>query len=216
MIGTLHASALLLDMDGTVVDSTAVVEQVWGEWALAHGLDPAVVMTVVHGRQGQESMAILLPDRPIAENIADNDRLLRLETVRTDGIVPIAGAPELMASLDGLPHALVTSATVDLTRARMGAAGLAVPTVAVTAEDVSASKPDPEGYLQAAAVLGIAPAQCVVFEDSAAGIAAARAAGMRVIGVGAAAAALAPDWAVADLTGVSVTRDGEGAYITVG
>jgi sugar-phosphatase len=210
---SLHASALLLDMDGTLVDSTAVVERVWGEWALEHGLDPAVVMTVVHGRQGQESMAILLPDRPMAENIADNDRMLDLETVRVDGIVPIAGAPEFLASLDGMPHALVTSATTALARARMTAAGLGMPAIVITADDISASKPDPEGFLMAADLLGVAPAECVVFEDSAAGIAAARAAGMRSIGVGPAATAFGADQTVPDLASVRVIADGAGARI---
>jgi len=216
MTDTLHASALLLDMDGTLVDSTAVVERTWGEWALAHELDPAVVMTVVHGRQGQESMAILLPDRSAHENIADNNRLLERETREVDGIVAIAGAPELLQSAADVPHALVTSATPVLARARMLAAGLPMPGVVVTADDVTASKPDPEGFLLAAAQLDVPPDECVVFEDSAAGIAAAKAAGMRVVGVGAASAAFGPDWVVADLTGVSVTRDGAGARIALG
>jgi sugar-phosphatase len=66
----------------------------------------------------------------------------------------------------------------------MGAAGLALPEVLVTAECVSASKPDPEGFLKGAAELGFDPERCVVFEDSQAGIAAGLAAGMRVVGVG--------------------------------
>jgi sugar-phosphatase len=210
---SLHVSALLLDMDGTLVDSTAVVERTWGEWALAHNLDPATVMTVIHGRQGHESMALLLPGRPMAENLADNDRMLRLETVRVDGIVPIAGAPQFLASLDGIPHALVTSATISLARARMGAAGLGMPPIIVTADDVVASKPDPEGFLAAAAALGVPPEACVVFEDSEAGILAARAAGMRVIGVGSAAVPFGADWTVPDLAGVRVTAEGLGARI---
>jgi sugar-phosphatase len=212
---TFLASAVLLDMDGTLVDSTAVVERVWSDWAAAHGLSPADVLDVVHGRQGQESMAILLPDRTAEENAADNNRLLQRETREVDGVVAIAGAPELLASLDGIPHALVTSATSALARARMQAAGLEVPDLAVTADDILASKPDPEGFLVAAATLGVPPDECVVFEDSAAGIAAAQAAGMRVVGVGAAAAALSPDWSVPDLTGVHVAADGTGARITV-
>jgi sugar-phosphatase len=78
-----------------------------------------------------------------------------------------------------------------------------MPRVRITAESVSASKPDPEGFLKGAADLGAAPADCVAFEDSAAGITAARAAGMRVIGVGPRAAALEPDAAVRDLTQVT-------------
>ena len=95
---------------------------------------------------------------------------------------------------------LVTSAPRSLAEARMGVAGLPLPPVQVMAEDVRASKPDPEGFLRAATLLGVDPASCVVLEDSAAGIAAARAAGMAVVGVGDAAASCDPDIAVVDLT----------------
>jgi sugar-phosphatase len=98
----------------------------------------------------------------------------------------------------------------------MGAAGLGMPPIIVTADDVVASKPDPEGFLAAAATLGVPPAECVVFEDSEAGILAARAAGMRVIGVGSAAAPFGADWAVPDLAGVRVTADGPRVTITLG
>ena len=200
----LTARALLLDMDGTLVNSDAVVERVWRRWAERHGLDADEVMKVVHGRQGHASMALLLPDRPMEQNLADNARMLAEETADVEGVVAIPGAPELLASLRGLPHALVTSADLALATARMGAAGLALPEVRVTAESVGASKPDPEGFLKGAAELGVEPGSCVVFEDSAAGIEAGRAAGMRVVGVGARADLYEPDVVVRDLTRVRV------------
>ncbi|MEU3945200.1 HAD-IA family hydrolase [Streptomyces sp. NPDC029526] len=200
----LTARALLLDMDGTLVNSDASVERVWRRWAARHGLDGDEVMKVVHGRQGYASMALLLPDRPMEQNHADNARMLAEETADTDGVVEVPGAGAFLASLAGLPHALVTSADVALSTARMAAAGLALPDVRVTAESVGASKPHPEGFLKGAAELGVDPADCVVFEDSAAGIAAGRAAGMRVVGVGPRAPFLDPDVAVRDLTGVRV------------
>ena len=212
---TLTARAVLLDMDGTLVDSTAVVERLWLEWAQQHGLDADVVLSTIHGRQGQESMAILLPDRPHAENLAENRRLLERETAELDGVVAIPGAPELIAGLDGIPHAIVTSATDALMRARMGVAGVAVPEVTITAEDVRASKPDPEGFTRAAELLGVDAADCVVFEDSGNGIAAGLAAGMRVIGVGPAAAAAGATYVVADLTSVSVAASPDGIAITL-
>ncbi|MCG8968509.1 MULTISPECIES: HAD-IA family hydrolase [Streptomyces] len=206
----LPARALLLDMDGTLVNSDAAVERVWRRWADRHGLDGDEVMKVVHGRQGYASMALLLPDRPMEQNHADNARMLAEETADTEGVVEIAGAREFLASLRGLPHALVTSADVALSTARMAAAGLALPDVRVTAESVGASKPDPEGFLKGAAELGVAPADCIVFEDSGAGIAAARAAGMRVVGVGPRAGVHGPDVVVGDLTEVRVEADGRG------
>ncbi|MGW2489108.1 HAD-IA family hydrolase [Streptomyces sp. NPDC001606] len=207
----LTARALLLDMDGTLVNSDAVVERVWRRWARRHGLDGDAVMRVVHGRQGHASMAVLLPDRPVAENLADNARLLAEETADTDGVVEIPGASAFLAALHGLPHALVTSADVPLSTARMNAAGLPLPEVRVTAESVGASKPDPEGFLKGAAELGVDPADCVVFEDSGAGIAAGRAAGMRVVGIGPRAAAHHPDVTVPDLTRVRVEPAADGA-----
>ncbi|WP_217167519.1 HAD family hydrolase [Streptomyces sp. AC512_CC834] len=206
----LPARALLLDMDGTLVNSDAAVERVWRRWADRHGLDGDEVMKVVHGRQGYASMALLLPDRPMEHNHADNTRMLAEETADTEGVVAIPGAAGFLASLRGLPHALVTSADVALSTARMAAAGLAQPDVRVTAESVGASKPDPEGFLKGAAELGIAPADCVAFEDSGAGITAARAAGMRVVGVGPRAGFHGPDVVVEDLTRVRVAADGDG------
>ncbi|MEV6882684.1 HAD family hydrolase [Streptomyces sp. NPDC051135] len=206
----LPARALLLDMDGTLVNSDAAVERVWRRWADRHGLDGDEVMKVVHGRQGYASMALLLPDRPMEQNHADNARLLAEETADTEGVVAIPGAPDFLASLRGLPHALVTSADVALSSARMAAAGLAQPDVRITAESVGASKPDPEGFLKGAAELGVAPADCIAFEDSGAGITAARAAGMRVVGVGPRAGIHGPDVVVQDLTRVRVEADEDG------
>ncbi|MEU2558298.1 HAD family hydrolase [Streptomyces longispororuber] len=206
----LTARALLLDMDGTLVNSDAVVERCWRDWAARHGLDGDEVMKVVHGRQGHASMALLLPDRPMAENHAENREMLARETADVDGVVPVPGAPAFLASLAGLPHALVTSADVALSTNRMAAAGLPMPDVRITAEDVAASKPDPEGFLKGAAELGFAPADCVVFEDSGAGIEAGLAAGMRVVGVGSRAAAYGPTVCVGDLTGVRVAAGAGG------
>ncbi|MEV6589491.1 HAD family hydrolase [Streptomyces acidicola] len=213
----LTARALLLDMDGTLVNSDAVVERIWRRWADQHGLDGDEVMKVVHGRQGYASMAVLLPHRPMEQNHADNARMLAEETADVDGVVEIQGATSFLASLAGVPHALVTSADVALATARMGAAGLPLPDVRVTAESVGASKPDPEGFLKGAAELGVAPADCLVFEDSGAGISAGRSAGMRVVGVGPRAQVHRPDVWVPDLTGVTVDMvDGGGIRVRVG
>ncbi|MFD5322148.1 HAD-IA family hydrolase [Streptomyces sp. NPDC127098] len=207
----LAARALLLDMDGTLVDSAAAVERVWRGWATETGIDPELVLAVMPGRQGHATMAELLPDRPVELNLADARRLLAQETADVADIVPIPGAAEFLAAVEPFPHALVTSADVPLATARMTAAGLRIPDIRITAESVSASKPDPEGFLKAAAELGVAPADCVVFEDSAAGIAAARAAGMRVVGVGATAAAHGPTAWAATLRDVTLTAGADRA-----
>lgn len=211
VLPVLTARALLLDMDGTLVNSDAVVERCWRRWSERYGLDFDEVIKVVHGRQGYASMAVLLPERTLEENYAENREMLAAETADMEGVVPVPGAGAFLASLDGLPHALVTSADVPLSTGRMAAAGLQLPAVRVTAENVGASKPDPEGFLKGAAELGFEPADCVVFEDSAAGIAAGRAAGMRVVGVGPRAGEFAPTVHVADLTQVRVSPAGDGS-----
>ncbi|RKN45846.1 HAD-IA family hydrolase [Streptomyces hoynatensis] len=206
----LTARALLLDMDGTLVDSEAVVRRVWRRWADRLGVDVNRVYAIMHGRQAYATMAELLPGRPMELNRADGRRLLAEETADMAGIVPIPGAPAFLAAIERFPHALVTSADLALAEARMAAAGLPMPRVRITAESVSASKPDPEGFLKGAAELGVDPADCVVFEDSAAGIAAGHAAGMRVVGIGARAAASSPALHVATLESLEVTAGPDG------
>ncbi|EQM82274.1 HAD-IA family hydrolase [Microbacterium maritypicum] len=216
MTQTIAARAALLDMDGTLVDSTAVVERLWLAWAEPHGIDPETVLRTVHGRQGHQSMAIMLPERDHAINLHENDIMLANEAGDVDGVIEIPGARALLDALRPFPHAIVTSANVALMTARMRAAGLTVPAQKVTAEDVSASKPDPEGFLRAAELLGIAPADCVVFEDSGAGIQAGLAAGMRVVGVGTHAAAHHPTVLVTDLSQVAVSPTADGFELTIG
>jgi sugar-phosphatase len=212
----LTTRAVLLDMDGTLVDSNAVVERIWLDWAREHGVDAALTLSVIHGRQGHASMAILLPERDAAVNLAENAALLEKERADTAGVVAVAGASDLLAALEGTPHALVTSADEPLAAIRMGAAGLRMPEVRVTAEQVSRSKPDPEGFVRAAELLGFDPADCVVFEDSTTGIAAGLASGATVIGVGPAAPGTGAHYVVADLTTVAVSLDGDGIRITIG
>ena len=100
------------------------------------------------------------------------------------GVPLMAGATELLAELDaaGIPKALVTSAQRRIMNAVLASTGLAF-AVTVCAEDVRRSKPDPEPYLRAAALLGEAPGGCVALEDSPRGIASAQAAGCPVIAV---------------------------------
>lgn len=208
----LKARALLLDMDGTLVNSDAVVERIWRRWAAEHGFDPEHVLSVAHGRQAHATLAELLPERPMAENYADNARMLAEETTDVEGVVEIPGAARFLDAIaaSGVPYALVTSADLALSTARMGAAGLPYPAVRVTAENVGASKPDPEGFLKGAAELGVDPADCVVFEDSGAGISAGRAAGMRVVGVGPRAVSQGATVCVPDLSVVRVEASADG------
>jgi sugar-phosphatase len=172
--------AILFDMDGTLVDSTLCVEATWRNWAARHDLDIERLLQVAHGRQNHETIGLIAPHLNTPEEIAD---LVRSEEDCQEGIVAVAGARELLAKLAPDCWAVVTSAWRRLAEIRMRCAGLPLPPVLITADDIKRSKPNPDGYLAAAARIGVDPAECLVFEDAPAGIEAALAAGMNVVGV---------------------------------
>jgi mannitol-1-/sugar-/sorbitol-6-phosphatase len=161
-------AAVLLDMDGTLVDSTVVVESMWRRFGSVYGIDPAEILRYSHGRLTLDTVGAFLPEGHCVEDVAaalEEEQLHRL-----DGIVEIPDAQRFLLELAGAPVAVVTSAPRELAVRRLAAAGLPVPPVLVTAEDVDAGKPSPEGYLRAAAALGCAVAECAIFEDAEAGI----------------------------------------------
>ncbi|MGI4745104.1 MAG: HAD-IA family hydrolase [Janthinobacterium lividum] len=176
---TMDVSAVLFDMDGTLVDSTAAVERVWRRWAARHDLDFGALLAVSHGRRASDTIARFAP--PGVDHAEENRWMLEAEMVEQDGIIPIPGARRLLASLPPGRVAVVTSAARDLALLRLGLAGLVVPNLVIAAEDVTAGKPDPQGYLQAARQLGFASETCLVVEDAPAGLEAGRAAGGRVL-----------------------------------
>jgi HAD superfamily hydrolase (TIGR01509 family) len=192
---TVHA--VLLDMDGTLVDSDASVERAWTTWAAERGLDPAPVLTIAHGSPPERTVRRVLPALDDAAVAAASQRQMDLQYDDLADVVAAPGAHELLAVLDrlGTPWAVVTSADVRLAEARLGAAGIDPPLL-VTVEDVRRGKPDPEGFLIAAGRLGVDPATCLVVEDSEPGLASGRAAGMRT----AALRGLDGDLRIADLT----------------
>ncbi|WP_336028915.1 HAD-IA family hydrolase [Geodermatophilus sp. FMUSA9-8] len=197
----LPARGLLFDNDGVLVDSDDAVTTSWSRWALEQGLDPVAVMAVVHGRRAADTVADLVAAdrRDAATALIDRYELEDAHTVPA-----VAGAAELLAALPPAVWAVVTSGTPDLAGARLRAAGLPLPGAMVTGRDVRTGKPDPEGYLLGARLLGVPPGETVVVEDSPAGIAASRAAGARVLGIGERALATGEaDVVVADLSGVT-------------
>jgi sugar-phosphatase len=186
--------AVLFDMDGTLVDSDAAVERAWRRWATEYGVAPEAVLAVAHGAPAERTVRLVRPDLDEAGVTEAAARQLALQYDDLSDVVPAPGAPELLAGLR-LPWAIVTSADVRLAKARLGAAGIAAP-VLVTVEDVRVGKPDPEGYLRGAELLGVAPERCLVVEDAEVGVTAGRAAGAQV----AALKGIDGDLRIADLT----------------
>ena len=180
---TLTAAAVLFDMDGTLIDSTAVVEALWLRFCREYGVDASALLAFSHGRPTRQTLDHFLPHRPAQEREAIARELEERELGTFDGIVEIPGAADLLASLE-LPWAVVTSAPRDLAVRRMVVAGLPLPRVLVPADEVEHGKPAPDGYLRAAAMLDADPAACVVLEDAAAGVRSGLGAGARVVVVG--------------------------------
>jgi sugar-phosphatase len=170
--------AILFDLDGVLVDSTRAVERVWRKWAHENQLDIEKVLEHAHGRRTIETIRIAAPHLDVEEEYS---RVERMEIADKEGVVMVPGALELLRSLPSDRYAVVTSATRALATARLHFASLFVPGHLVSADDVIEGKPSPEPYLKGAALISFPANQCLVFEDTPAGIESARAAGMQVI-----------------------------------
>jgi sugar-phosphatase len=176
----LECDAVLFDLDGVLVDSSACVERHWRRWASEHGIDPDKTMRFAHGRPTVDSIRLVAPHLPADFEAA---RLNAAEAFDTEGVVAIRGAAELVRRLPPTAWAIATSGTRDTALTRLRHTGVLVPDVLITADDITHGKPDPEPYLLAAAGLKVPPGRCVVIEDAPPGISAGRAAGMPVVAV---------------------------------
>jgi sugar-phosphatase len=138
------------------------------------------VIDAAHGRRAIDTIRALAPALdPDAELAA----LIATEATATEGVHEIPGARELVRSLPPRRWAVVTSGTRAVAEFRLRHGKIPIPDVMICADEIERGKPDPQGYLRAAARLGVPPAQCVVIEDAPPGIEAGRAGGMKVIAV---------------------------------
>jgi mannitol-1-/sugar-/sorbitol-6-phosphatase len=176
----LHCKAILFDMDGTLLDSSAVIERAWRWWTAKHSIPLEPVMAVQQGRPNKEVLRQFGPQLDIDQ---ESNQFLKFEENDVEGIVPMPGALDAVKVAQQGPWAIVTSADRSLAEVRLKATNIPVPDVFITADAIHHGKPNPECYLLAAQALGVYPVDCVVFEDAVAGVAAGKAAGMRVVGV---------------------------------
>lgn len=173
-----HA-AFLFDMDGTLLNSIAVVERVWWEWAVDNGIEPEAFLQRIHGLRAIE--VVRREAVPGLDSVEQAAILLQREMDDVDGIIKIPGIADFLSKIPDGRWAIVTSAPRPLAVLRLAAAGIIPPEIMICGEDVENGKPDPEGYLKAASLLGVEPKQCVVFEDAPAGISAAERMGANVV-----------------------------------
>jgi len=172
-------TAALFDLDGTLVDSTASITRSWATLARELGIETDL-LAIGHGQPARQVIAMSVPT-DLRERALQ--RVTELEVTDVADVVALPGSSELFTSLDNTTRAIVTSGSRLLARARLAAANIVEPAIFVTIDDVTHGKPHPEPFLRAAELLKVDPADCLVFEDAPAGLAAARAAGCATVGV---------------------------------
>lgn len=207
--------AVLFDMDGTLVDSTPIVERTWTRWALERNLNPAAVLAYAHGRPTADTVRMAAPE---LDAVTEAARLLVEEELDPTPTPTISGALEAVMMADRhAAWAVVTSASRKLAMLRLTMGGYPKPPVLISADDVLKGKPDPEGFLRAVTALDVSPADCVVFEDTPAGLDAGRAAGAKTIGLATTfpVADLPADLVVSDFKSIVLEPAGGGLRITV-
>lgn len=211
----LIAEAILFDMDGTLVDSNSTVDTMWIEFAVTLGLDPVAVTTFAHGTPSTATLKKFLPESESFDKWFAT--LASWESGRFGAVGEVAGAIGVVNSLPASRWAVVTSALRDAALLRLDRVGFPLPSVLIGADEVTHGKPHPEGFLAAAAALGVDPRACVVFEDSPAGLEAALAAGATAVVVGALEAPVTTGLSrIHDWTAVTVTTTTDGKLAIAG
>jgi sugar-phosphatase len=204
---TFRCAAVLFDLDGVLVDSTGSIDRQWRAWAREQGIDERAVIAVAHGVRSVEVV------RAVAPHLDAEVEARRLEAreAADRGIAVMPGAIDLIRAIPEDRWAVVTSGTRFLASARLKIAGIPTPKVMVAADDVINGKPHPDPYLKGAELLGANPEECLVIEDALAGIRAAHAGGMKVIGLSSTYPATAlseADWVIQKLAQIKVGLDG--------
>jgi mannitol-1-/sugar-/sorbitol-6-phosphatase len=180
---SISCQGILFDMDGILISSLEAVERSWSKWAELRGFDPVMARRIAHGRRAVDTLATMCPECDCEVEL----KLIEdIEVADNEGLTVLPGVCDLLEALPADRHGnprwtIVTSATERLARVRLAAGKIPAPRHLITADRVTRGKPHPEPFLAGASLLGVEPKDCVVFEDSAAGAIAGRAAGCTVI-----------------------------------
>lgn len=171
--------AILLDVDGTLLDTLPNLRQVWARWALRHDLDVEFVWATALVTRPAETFARVAPTLGPARCLKTLHEIEDADA-RDGHYSAHDGASELLSALRPDSWAIVTGNYAHRVRIRFERLGLPLPQLIVDADSVRHGKPHPEGYLLAAKALGCHPGKCLALEDGESGIAAARNAGLTV------------------------------------
>ena len=208
-------SALLFDMDGTIIDSTAAIEKHWQQLGREIGVPGDEILKTSHGRRSIDVLAMLAPERANWEYVCHVEGLIPkiFGNDPENGAKEIPGSRLLLDELEavGAPWAIVTSGTRPLVQGWLDVMGLAKPRFMVTAEEVKKGKPDPECYRKGAGLLGkgevMEGEEVLVLEDAPAGVRSGKAAGYKVVALATThdverLKEAGADWIVRDMTSV--------------
>ncbi len=177
---TVRADGLLFDMDGVLISSIGSVLRCWRRWAIRYKVPGAESFVPPHGVPARDIIAKLAPQADATEALR---YIEQIEMEDMDDLQVLPGVRELLGSLDAEHWTIVTSATRRLLVGRLEFAGLPLPAVIITADDVVNGKPDPEPYRRGAEAIHKPIQQCIVIEDAPTGVRAGKAAGARVLAV---------------------------------
>ena len=212
-MSTFSCAAILFDLDGVLVDSTRAVDREWREWAARKGVDGDAIMAIAHGVR---TIEVIRRVAPHLDAEAEAAAIENHEAHDQRGVTVMPGAADLVNAIPAGRWGVVTSGSRLLAQNRLRYCGLPVPEVLVTSDDVTNGKPHPEPYLKGAKLMGFSPAECLVIEDAPAGIQAACAAGMRVIGMASTYAAeklTAADAVIQAFSSIRVSSNGTGNLV---
>jgi sugar-phosphatase len=165
-------SGFLFDLDGTLVNSLPAVERAWLDWGHQNDILPEDILSFIHGKQAITSLRHFMPGE--SEDVINKEfiTLEKRESEDLEGVYALPGALDLLCKLNQLqiPWGVVTSGSDLVARARYTNVQLPMPSIFITANQVTRGKPSPDPYLLGVRKIGLSAEACIVVEDAPAGI----------------------------------------------